>query len=620
MNNAVLIVPANERGRGGGHLGRSLLTLRALSAKGREAFLWVPEYLKDDFLLRFKEFFDSLARNRIISREKELFDHDWDFIVIDRFRTSVREFAFWSALAPLVGIDEGGPCRNRFDFLIDLLPSVTKIEPNIYAPALLPMPKSRRPKVSRYGEGLAGPFRVLISFGAEDSSGLGPAAARELSRLKRELEITLISPLHPCDSGGGANNISGVKVMGKIPNLRESLAEYDLLITHFGLGAFEAVYARLPVLLISPTAYHEKLSRNAGFLSLGHGGVRRIKDHAFDRDFFEALNKKGGEIARRFGLEEDQEEDISSFVPALTIRSPKRCPVCERNTRDFPLAPVLARSAEQSYRRCPFCGTIYLSRLKPPPIEYGKDYFFDLYEKQYGKTYLEDFPNLVEAGKRRVAIVKALSAGKLQKPCLLDIGCAYGPFLAAAAECGFSPVGIDPVEDAVSYVKEELGFPAWFGFFPSGLPEEFRQQPVAANEAGGGFFDAICLWYVIEHFQEPGKMLREINSLLKSGGVLAFSTPSFSGISGRKNLKTFLKNSPPDHWTVWRPKSCKKIFKQYGFHLRKIVVTGHHPERFPFVGRFVSDTKKGPLYRLLFFISRFLRLGDTFEVYGVKRD
>jgi len=457
--------------------------------------------------------------------------------------------------------------------------------------------------------------------------------------------------------------------MGKIPNLREHLAEYDLFITHFGLGAFEAVYARLPVLLLSPTAYHERLSRNAGFFSLGRG-MRGGVSH-----LFETLQRRSVEIARRFGLEDDQKEDFSSFIGGLAPHSPKTCPVCgfqagsSNNQSITKSNPVLARFPEETFRRCGRCGVIYLSRLKPPPIEYEKDYFFDFYKKQYGKTYLEDFPNLVEMGRRRMANIKSLFLKKrfsrnfttnanlrfcherepsvlprmkekydttipdpqspFPVPQILDIGCAYGPFLAAAAECGFVPCGIEPAEDAVRYVKDELGFTAWRGFFPDALPEEFNLPGEPSAGDGGaasemrsslqaGRFDAITLWYVIEHFGEPLKVLREIHRLLKDGGVLAFSTPSFSGISGRASLHSFLKKSPPDHWTVWSPRSCRRILKQYGFRLRKIIVTGHHPERFPFVGRFARPGEKGLLYQLLLFISRVFRLGDTFEAYAVK--
>jgi 2-polyprenyl-3-methyl-5-hydroxy-6-metoxy-1,4-benzoquinol methylase len=582
---------------------------------GREVYLWIPAYLKDDFLKRFEEFFAAIDRFEFLSREEELSGRVWDFIALDRFKTSNREFAFWSGIAPLIGIDEGGPQRSRFDFLLDLLPAPSRVKANINAPGLLPLPKNRRSITNAASD----PPRVLISFGAEDSAGLGLQAASALSHAARSGEITLIAPIPPHNSRGEQLELPGVRVMAKIPNLREKLAEYDLFITHFGLGAFEAVYAQLPLLLVSPTAYHEKLSKNAGFFSLGCGtkGIRRLgKLNIGSREFLEALEKRRSEIARRFGLEENQKENLGSFVAELKPRSPRRCPLCEEKTAGA--FPVLARFPRETYRRCPACGTIYLARLDPPQIEYGKEYFFDFYKKQYGRTYLEDFNSLKETSRKRLGHIKALlrlaENNSDMKPSLLDIGCAYGPFLAAAAESGFAPAGIEVVEDAVRYVKEKLGFPARQGFFPGALNEEFR----ATQNGGEAQFDAITLWYVIEHFEEPGKMLCEINRLLKDGGVLAFSTPSFSGISGRRSLKTLLKNSPPDHFTVWSPRLCKKILSRYGFRLHKIVVTGHHPERFPLLGRYVNPARNGIFYRFLLFISRLFRLGDTFEAYGVK--
>jgi len=619
---SVLIVPACERGRGGGHLIRSLLILQALQANGRDAFFWVPDYLKDDFLQRFREFFNFLDSPRLFSREDDLKSRRWDFMVLDRFKTNRKEFEFFSGFAPVIGIDEGGPFRNHFDFLIDLLPSLEKTGPNLFSPSLLSLPRNRRPEDA--GETTpTSPFRILISFGAEDSAGLGIAAARSLSgflakfsKSDRPLEVTLVSPIPPHDSHGDLEEVPGINVMGRIPHLRERLAEYDLLVTHFGLGAFEAVYARLPVLLVSPGLYHERLSRKAGFFSLGVGVEAAGRLGKLARDFggtskpdvLETLERKSREIADRYGLWEDQKETIASFLCRVSPRSPLVCPICGKPRA----VPALARFPEESYRQCPRCGIIYLARLDEPPIEYEKDYFFSDYKKQYGKTYLEDFPGLVETGKRRLEHIKSLL--HYEKPSILDIGCAYGPFLAAAAQCGFFPSGVEPAPDAARYVREELGFPCYQGFFPATDPCEIR----SLYSDGSGGFDAVTLWYVIEHFEEAGKVLTEIHGLLKEGGALAFSTPSFSGISGRKSLASFLKNSPPDHFTVWSPKICAWILGRYGFRLRKIVITGHHPERFPLLGGFADPAKKGIIFRFLLFVSRFFRLGDTFEVYAVK--
>jgi SAM-dependent methyltransferase len=192
----------------------------------------------------------------------------------------------------------------------------------------------------------------------------------------------------------------------------------------------------------------------------------------------------------------------------------------------------------------------------------------------------------------------------------LDIGCAYGPFLAAAKEEGFSPFGIDPSEDAVRYVTHTRGISAVQGFFPSSS---------SLFTFHCSLFTVITLWFVIEHFRDCVPVLAEIRKLLKPGGVLAFATPSFSGISGRSSFQRFLERSPADHWTIWSPSVTQKVLGAAGFKVKKTINTGHHPERFPLLGKFAQNKKESPLYWLLRAISTILSLGDTFEIYATVK-
>jgi 2-polyprenyl-3-methyl-5-hydroxy-6-metoxy-1,4-benzoquinol methylase len=511
----------------------------------------------------------------------------WDFVVLDKLQTSQEEALSWSALAPLIGIDEGGPCRNSFEFLIDLLPAPRKRfsdPPNIRALSLLPLPRKRRPSFQAPRK----PLRVLVSFGAEDAAGLGARVAGALGKTAGALEIV--------STGAG----------GLIPDLREHLAEYDLLITHFGLTAFEALHARVPVLLVSPARYHETLARNAGFASLGVGpaAAGRVSRFVSDPAFLPSLAERCRNIAARYGLEEPPEQSLGDLLAGFSPTA-RDCPGCGA---PFPALPgqgkTPGRFPDRSYRRCGICGLLYQIRTSPPAVEYAGDYFFDSYKKQYGKTYLEDFPNLAEAGKKRLALIRRILKRGTGR--LLDIGCAYGPFLSAARQEGFDPMGIDPAADAVLYVREELGLEAHAGFFP---------DPALPVPPGGECFAVITLWYVIEHFEKLPPILGEINRLLKAGGALAFSSPSFSGISGRRSMRAFLENSPRDHFTIWSPALCKRLLARHGFRVKKIRVTGHHPERFPLGNRL---KRGGFLWGFCLVISRLFSLGDTFECYAVK--
>jgi hypothetical protein len=79
-------------------------------------------------------------------------------------------------------------------------------------------------------------------------------------------------------------------------------------------------------------------------------------------------------------------------------------------------------------------------------------------------------------------------------------------------------------------------------------------------------------------------------------------------------MQHFMENSPADHWTIWDPRYVKGILALYGFQLKKRIITGHHPERFPF-----ANNKQGKVQRRFFLmLSRIFGLGDTFEAYAVK--
>jgi 2-polyprenyl-3-methyl-5-hydroxy-6-metoxy-1,4-benzoquinol methylase len=551
--------------------------------------------------------------------ETGLRDKDWQCIILDRFQTPAQMLSRWQKAAPVIGIDEGGKHRSRFDFLIDILPNCEKIAPNITDPSLLPLPKSKpRPSARPETE----PLKVLVSFGLEDSAGLGPALAKTLANLQN-IEITLLKGKLSQDEGYSSLLIAHCLLKEAIPNLNEHLTDYDLIITHYGLTAFEALYAGVPVLLASPSGYHEKLAKQAGFLTLGSGRENAeknisalLKNNGTFISFLRDLKEHCAELADKFGLDREPQRSLADLVNSFAPDVSRRCPVCAAALD----GRVPARFPERGYLRCKSCGAISMNRINPAPVEYGREYFFEQYKKQYGKTYIEDFPNLTAMAKRRLAVIRKIGSWE-QAPTLLDIGCAYGAFLAAAREEGFSAHGIDPAEDAVRYVTQKLGIPAVQGYFP--LSPEFEYPQISNSGNSSSFLipnsslDIVTLWYVIEHFRDCVPALAEIRKLLKPCGVLAFSTPSFSGISGRSSLKRYLKNSPQDHWTVWSPSVCRKALKKAGFKVKKVIGTGHHPERFPFLGKFAHN-RNSLLYMLLLAASKIFALGDTIEVYAVK--
>lgn len=608
----ILIVPACEEGQGGGHLTRCIKLARDLRLSGWEALLLItPQKRNLTHLYASLDFNPAYCiTNEEVDIRTEKLNESFNFIILDRFQTPQDEFARWKKTSPVIGIDEGGSCRGSFDFLIDILVPENFIFPkaNITSPALLFNSNLTENKNIQNGFPLKSGameekefVKILVSFGQEDKGNLGIKASRALCGIKNScfLDITLLKGA--LTSGSHQKLPENVTVLEYIPNLSEHLNEYDTVITHYGITSFEAVFSDVPVFLDHPSKYHKKLAERAGFSDIKFL-IKIIKQAADKNDAVKKIEKLQTKKIKDLQLKKIN-ESLKDICGGFKLSVNRKCPVCGGETPEN----STARFRDRTYRRCKKCSIIYMDRNCPPPIEYGRDYFFDSYLKQYGKTYLEDFPNLILMSKRRLKIIKSL-AFKSENLTLLDIGCAYGPFLAAAKNEGFSPSGIEPALDAVNYVKKELGIHAVHGFFPP------HQEAFSVHS-----FDIITLWFVIEHFKDCISVFSEIKKIIKPKGILAFSTPSSSGISSLFSVRKFLEKSPSDHFTVWSPGMCKKALALSGFKIKKIVICGHHPERFPLLGK-LAKNKKSPVYWLLLFASNVFKLGDTFEVYAQKMD
>jgi len=156
-------------------------------------------------------------------------------------------------------------------------------------------------------------------------------------------------------------------------------------------------------------------------------------------------------------------------------------------------------------------------------------------------------------------------------------------------------------------VTSKLDVPAWVSAFPA---------PDAYNQIAARKYAVITMWYVIEHLEDLEAVLLKVRDLLLPGGVFAFSTPTSGGVSGKTRRDDFYRNSPADHITIWNHRRIRHQLERYGFSVTSVVSTGHHPERFPVS---VPPLKGSVAWKLFLKTSRLLSLGDTFEVYAVKK-
>ena len=658
----VLFVPSVRAGRGTGHLRRCLELAKKI---GGFVYIAADSDLKECDSVLEEAFESGLHQFQVIRPAKnaddfsieEMVGHSatWDLVVADLFKGEKKQLRTLCALGAVCSIDDGGK-REAADFLLDVIPSLnfrhcqksqffdddenailkqnektiatccvqkTRVKirraPNLQNPALIPLPKNRRASRSDCIK------TALVALGGEGNAEISLNAARALS--KNGIDVTVILPSgFSCEKKIGEENI---KVIAPVSDLRERLCEYDLIFTHYGFTAFEAIAARCRVILFATTALHKKLSQKYGFVCIEKKEVSAKKMNSLlqnpsrlSSEYFEnAFSKTESEIEDAPEKKSPWNEVLQNLVAAQKFD----CPVCGEKSS---AGKIVARSETHTFRRCPNCKMIFIAFSTDSRVQYEKNYFESEYKNQYGRTYLEDFDSIKKQGARRVRIIKKVlekSLGKksapksseaagsscrlLSTPSLLDVGCAYGPFLSAAHEAGFAPFGSDISVAAVNYVKNDLGFDCVNASFL-----DFDSE----KEFGVSQFDALTMWFVIEHIQNLKGALHSANAFLKRGGVFAFSTPSASGVSARFSRQKFFEQSPRDHYSIWEIRLSKKILARFGFKIKKIVSTGIHVERIPFFKK--HEIKKDTfLFSLAVILCKMFKLGDTYEVYCVKK-
>ncbi len=584
VHDTILLYPCTKKGCGTGHLRRCLKV-----ALQSGAFIYIPEKPELEETSSIVEEFkaDGLKDYQIVNKFPE--KNEYNLIVADAFCLEKETAEKLSSVANLCAIDEGSDFTDYCDYLFDILPSY-KLDrkANIQDPSYIERPvsvRTVRPDSFK---------KILVCCGGEDPSGMVEPAARFFAeKVCPDAEITAVLPSvkRPLESA------PNIKYVEPVKNLKEILSEFDLVVTHYGFTAFEAVAAGCAVILLSTTKLHENLAKKYKFICLDKKDLE-----SSDPSWILKSMEKFFPDSVVF----DGTKSLVEKIKYLSHGTRYSCPVCGGHSVKN---EIVARTEDRTFRRCEKCSMIYISWNNSLPMRYEKDYFADQYKNQYGRTYLEDFDSIKKSGFRRLSEIQScLRVKDCGSPKILDIGCAYGPFLSAAGDRGWLPYGTDVSVDAVDFVRNKLLFPAVRSKFP-----DFN--PMA--EFGLNKFEAVTMWYVIEHFSALGFVLEKVSQLVKKGGVFAFSTPSAEGVSAKKNTEEFFKNSPSDHFTVWEPSKVSKILKPFGFEVVKIVSTGHHPERFPKVKESMAS-EDDLLFKYYGVLSRTLKMGDTFEVYCRK--
>ena len=285
LQKTLLLVPSVKAGRGTGHLRRALALAKDLSA-----FVYLPQNatLEQAAALVQEARSNGLKDWQILDGSLENVGGGWDLIVLDLFRSTKEEAALWQKLGPVCSLDDGGSFCAGFDYLLDIIPSMPRkpqtpaLSENYFSPALLDLPKNRR---ASFPSDIK---NALVCVSGETRGSFSAAAVQALESL-----------------GAATTEVSS---KNPVANLRERLCEYDLVVTHYGLTAFEAAAAGCAVLTLATSGLHKRLSKRYGFFCLDIKKLSQKKLAAL-------LKEPAALRPALFGLEKD-------FVPGQKTRPP----------------------------------------------------------------------------------------------------------------------------------------------------------------------------------------------------------------------------------------------------------------------------------------------------------
>jgi SAM-dependent methyltransferase len=137
---------------------------------------------------------------------------------------------------------------------------------------------------------------------------------------------------------------------------------------------------------------------------------------------------------------------------------------------------------------------------------------------------------------------------------LVEIGSAYGFFLAVAREHFKSVEGIDISADAVGYAVRELGLAATAG--------DFLDYPLAQP------VDVVCMWDTIEHLQHPHLYIERTSENMNSGGMIAITTGDIASPMARMRGAKWRQIHPPTHLHYFSKATLTKLLDRCGFTVR----------------------------------------------------
>jgi SAM-dependent methyltransferase len=146
---------------------------------------------------------------------------------------------------------------------------------------------------------------------------------------------------------------------------------------------------------------------------------------------------------------------------------------------------------------------------------------------------------------------------RAQKGRFLDVGCGRGALLGEMKRRGWEAVGMDWNADNAQIVSQRLGIAVVAG------PEGLRDLKPRS-------FDAVALFHVLEHEQQPLRLLAQVHALVGRNGRVVIAVPNAGSLARRLFGRYWMGYDFPRHRQVFSRKSLAEALSRSGFQLDRM--------------------------------------------------
>ncbi len=160
--------------------------------------------------------------------------------------------------------------------------------------------------------------------------------------------------------------------------------------------------------------------------------------------------------------------------------------------------------------------------------------------------------SLRERAARMVMWLKASQHGRL-----LDVGCGSGLFMRKMLDLGWDVVGVEPDYKAACIARDQYGLDV----YQSGLEQANFENCT---------FDAITMNNVLEHLNDPLRILGECRRILKLKGRLVLLTPNAAGLGHMHFRGDWRGLEPPRHLFLFTPQNMRLAIEHAGLCVEHI--------------------------------------------------